>query len=141
MDNGIPYKNEYVFIKDLTEKSGIETALQVMKMNPMPDGAFITNDFSAAVFMHTLKENGIRVPEDIAIVGFNNDAICKIVDPQLTTIDYPGVKIGEIVARNLTNHLKGISEIESTNTIVVRSELIVRKSSVRSSTHVAAANA
>lgn len=136
-DNEIPYKNEYVFIKDLTEKSGIETALQVMKMDPMPDGAFITNDFSAAVFMHTLKENGIRVPEDIAIVGFNNDAICKIVDPQLTTIDYPGVKIGEIVARNLTNHLKGISEIDSTNTIVVRSELIVRKSSVRSSAHIA----
>lgn len=130
-DNGIPYKNEYVLVKDLTEKSGIEAAVQVMKMNPMPDGAFITNDFSAAVFMHTLKENGIKVPEDIAIVGFNNDAICKIVDPQLTTIDYPGVNIGEIAARNLINHLKGIADINSTNTIVVRSELIVRKSSVR----------
>lgn len=130
-DNEIPYKDEYVFIKDLTEKSGVEAALQVVKMDPMPDGAFITNDFSAAVFMHTLKENGVKVPEDIAIVGFNNDAICKIVDPQLTTINYPGVNIGEIAARNLINHLKGISDINSTNTIVVRSELIVRKSSVR----------
>ncbi len=130
-DNEIPYNDEYVLIKDLTEKSGIEAALQVLKMKPMPDGAFVTNDFSAAVFMHTLKENGIKVPEDIAIVGFNNDAICKIVDPQLTTIDYPGVNIGEIAARNLINHLKGVSDIHSTNTIVVRSELVVRKSSVR----------
>jgi LacI family transcriptional regulator len=81
--------------------------------------------------MHTLKENGIKVPEDIAIVGFNNDAICKIVDPQLTTINYPGINIGEIAARNLIDHLKGVSDINSTNTIVVRSELVVRKSSVR----------
>jgi LacI family transcriptional regulator len=128
-DNGIPYKDEYVFVKDLTEKSGIEAALQVLKMKPIPDGAFVTNDFSAAVFMNTLKENGIKVPEDIAIVGFNNDAICKIVDPQLTTINYPGINIGEIAARNLIDHLKGVSDINSTNTIVVRSELVVRKSS------------
>jgi len=130
-DNHLPYQDEYVLVKDLTEQSAIEAALQVLKMNPMPDGAFITNDFSAAVFMHTLKESGIKIPEDIAIVGFNNDTICKIVDPQLTTINYPGVHIGEIAAHNLINHLKGVSNINSTNTIVVRSELIVRKSSVR----------
>jgi LacI family transcriptional regulator len=130
-DSGLPYKNEYVLVKDLTEQSGIEAALEVLKMRPMPDGAFVTNDFSAAVFMHTLKENGIKVPDDIAIVGFNNDAICKIVDPPLTTINYPGISIGEIAARNLINHLKGISDINSTNTIVVRSELVIRKSSVR----------
>jgi len=130
-DSGIQFKDEYVLVKDLTEQSAIEAALQVLSMHPMPDGAFITNDFSAAVFMHTLKENGIRVPEDIAVVGFNNDAICKIVDPQLTTINYPGINIGEIAARNLINHLKGITDISSTNTILIRSELIVRKSSVR----------
>jgi LacI family transcriptional regulator len=130
-DNGIHYENEYVFVKDLTEQSAMEAALQILKMSPMPDGAFITNDFSAAVFMHTLKENGIKIPEDIAVVGFNNDVICKIVDPQLSTINYPGINIGEIAAYNLINHLKGISDINSTNTIVVRSELIVRKSSMR----------
>jgi LacI family transcriptional regulator len=130
-DNGIHYKNEYVLVKDLTEQSGVEAALQVLEMNPMPDGIFITNDFSAAVFMHTMKENGIKIPDDIAIVGFNNDSICKIVDPQLTTINYPGISIGEIAAHNLINHLRGISNVNSTNIIVVRSELIVRKSSIR----------
>jgi LacI family transcriptional regulator len=109
----------------------MEAALQILKMKPLPDGAFITNDFSAAVCMRTLKEHGIRIPEDIAVVGFNNDAISKIVEPQLTTIDYPGMDIGEIAARNLINHLKGHSSIKQTNTIVVRSDLIIRKSSLR----------
>ena len=130
-DNNIPFHENYVMIKDLSEQCGIEAAKQIVKMKPLPDGAFITNDFSAAVCMQTLKEFGIRIPDDIAIVGFNNDAIGKIVEPQLTTIDYPGMDMGEIAARNLINHLKGITNIKHTQTIVVRSDLIVRKSSLK----------
>jgi LacI family transcriptional regulator len=130
-DNNIPYNENYVLIKDLSEQCGIEAAKEILKMKPRPDGAFITNDFSAAVCMQTLKEHGVRIPEDIAIVGFNNDAIGKIVEPQLTTIDYPGIDMGEIAARNLINHLKGISNIKHTQTIVVRSDLIIRKSSLK----------
>jgi len=130
-DNNITFDENLLLIKDLSERCGVEAALQILKMDPLPDGAFITNDFSAAVCMQTLKENGINIPGDIAIVGFNNDAISKIVEPQLTTIDYPGIDIGEIAARNLINHLKGISNIGQTNTIVVRSDLIIRKSSLK----------
>lgn len=130
-DNGIRYEKERVLIKDLSEQCGVEAALQILKMKPLPDGAFITNDFSAAVCMRTLREHGLRVPEDIAIVGFNNDAISKLVEPQMTTIDYPGIDMGEITARNLINHLKGLSDIKHTNTIVVRSDLIIRNSSLR----------
>ena len=124
-----------VLIKDLSEQCGVEAALEILKMKPLPDGAFITNDFSAAVCMQTLKENDIRIPGDIAIVGFNNDAISKIVEPQLTTIHYPGIDMGEIAARNLINHLKGLTNIRHTNTIVVSSQLIVRKSSLKKQNH------
>jgi LacI family transcriptional regulator len=130
-DNHIACNKEWVLIKDLSEQCGVEAALEIMKMKPMPDGIFITNDFSAAVCMKTLIEHGIKVPDDIAIVGFNNDAISKIVEPQMTTINYPGIEMGEIAARNLMNHLNGISDIKLTQTIVVRSELIIRKSSLK----------
>ncbi|HEX7845137.1 MAG TPA: LacI family DNA-binding transcriptional regulator [Chitinophagaceae bacterium] len=134
-DNGIPYNKDHVLIKDLSEQCGVEAALQILKMKPLPDGAFITNDFSAAVCMQTLKEHGVNIPDDIAIVGFNNDAISKIVEPQMTTIHYPGIDMGEIAARNLINHLKGLSNIKHTNTIVVRSDLIIRKSSLKKGKH------
>jgi LacI family transcriptional regulator len=130
-DNHILYNKHLVLIKDLSEQCGVEAAKEIMKMKPMPDGAFITNDFSAAVCMQTLKGYGVRIPEDIAIVGFNNDAISKIVEPQLTTIDYPGKDMGEITARNLINHLKGLSNINKTKSIVVHSQLIIRKSSLK----------
>ena len=134
-DNGIPFNEDHVLIKDLSEQCGLEAAEQIIRMKPLPDGAFITNDFSAAVCMQRLKEHGIRIPEDIAIVGFNNDAIAKIIEPQLTTIDYPGYDMGEVAARSLINHLTGIQNIQPTNTIVIRSDLIIRQSSMKKKTH------
>ena len=130
-DNDIPFNENYLLIKDLSEQCGIEAALEILKMTPRPDGAFITNDFSAAVCMQRLKELGIRIPEDIAVVGFNNDAIGKIVEPQLTTIDYPGMEIGESAAKNLINHLTEVSNIRHTQTIVIRSHLVIRASSLK----------
>lgn len=120
-----------MLVNDLSEKAGVESAMQILKMNPLPDGAFITNDFVAAVCMRTLKEHGVSIPDDIAIVGFNNDAIGKLIEPALTTINYPGEDMGEIAARNLISHLKGVSNIHQTNTIIVRSDLIIRKSSLK----------
>jgi LacI family transcriptional regulator len=130
-DNDIPFDEKLLLVNDLTEKAGIDSALQILKMKPLPDGIFITNDFVAAVCMRTLKEHGIVIPDDIAIVGFNNDTIGKLIEPTLTTINYPGLDIGEIAARNLINHLKNISDIHQTNTIIVRSDLIVRNSSLK----------
>lgn len=130
-DNNLTFDDKLVLVKDLSEKCGREAAKQIMAMKPMPDGAFITGDFSAAICMLTLKEHGIRIPEDIAVVGFNNDVISKIVEPQLTTINYPGIDIGEIAARHLIGHLKGDTTVTQTNTIIVKSELIIRQSSLR----------
>ena len=120
-----------LIVADLSEQAGILSAQKVLNMKPRPDGLFITNDFVAAVCMRTLKEAGIRIPQEMAIVGFNNDAIGKLIEPALTTINYPGIDMGEIAARNLVNHLQGTSNLQQTNTIIVRSELIVRKSSLR----------
>lgn len=130
-DNGIPFNESLLIVKDLSEKAGIDAAKQMLKMKPRPDGTFITNDFVAAVCMRTLKEHGIAIPDDIAVVGFNNDAIGKLIEPALTTINYPGRDMGEIVARNLINHLKGISKLSNTKSIIVSSDLIVRKSSLK----------
>ncbi|HEX5553792.1 MAG TPA: LacI family DNA-binding transcriptional regulator [Chitinophagaceae bacterium] len=127
----IPVKKEYVIVKDLSEQGALDAASAVLKMDPRPDGAFITHDFSAAVFMKALKRKGIRTPEDIAIVGFNNDPICMLVEPQLSTINYTGPKIGEAAANHLVNHLEGTVSLADTDTIIIKSELIIRQSSLR----------
>lgn len=130
-DHKIAFDKKMVLVNDLSETAAEESALQLIAMSPRPDGVFITNDFSAAVFIRTLKEKGVRVPEDIAVVGFNNDAIGKLIEPSLTTIHYPGQEMGEVVALTLVNHLKGLVDVQHTRKIIIRSELIVRDSSLK----------
>ena len=130
-DHGIHFDKNLVLINDLSEKAGIQAANQIIQMDPLPDGAFITNDFVAAVCIRVLKQNGISVPGDIAVVGFNNDAIGTLIDPELTTINYPGNDIGEIAAKNLINYLDGSTDIHKTYTITLPSELIIRRSSLK----------
>jgi LacI family transcriptional regulator len=130
-DNKIKVDESRIIVTDLSEASGIQAATQVMRMKPMPDGVFITNDFLAAVFMQTLKVHQYKIPDDIAVVGFNNDIISKLVEPTLTTINYPGFDIGEIAATNLIALLNRTENVQKPKKIVVSSKLIVRNSSLK----------
>ncbi|HEV8284159.1 MAG TPA: LacI family DNA-binding transcriptional regulator [Chitinophagaceae bacterium] len=130
-ENNMDIKDEHVIIGNLSLEAGIEAAETILKMNPLPDGVLVANDNCAVGCMLALKQAGIRIPENIAFVGFNNDPVSKVIEPNLTTINYPGYEMGEVAARNLINHLNGTYPIHSTNTIVLRSELIIRASSQR----------
>jgi LacI family transcriptional regulator len=129
-DYGLSFDPGLLIVNDLSEASALRTARQVLDMDTRPDGVFITNDFFAAVFLQALKEDGVKVPEDIAIVGFNNDVISKISQPKLTTVNYPGEEMGEQVARSLLDQLAGVTSARTTETIIIRSELIIRDSSL-----------
>jgi len=129
--HNIPFREDYILINNLSFESGMEAAALIREMNPMPDGVFVANDNSAVGCMVSLKQSGIRIPDDIAIVGFNNDPVSKVVEPNLSTINYPGYEMGEVAAWNLINHLNGVAPIHTTNRIILRSELVIRASSAK----------
>ena len=130
-DQRIAFREDYVIVGNLSQEAGTDAAARILEMRPMPDAVFVANDNCAVVCMTALKQAGIRIPEDIAFVGFNNDPVSTVVEPTLTTVNYPGYEMGQIAARNLIDHLNGASSIHSTNTIILRSELMIRESSVR----------
>jgi LacI family transcriptional regulator len=99
-------------------------------MKKLPDGIFTANDTSAVACIRELKLAGVKIPEEIAVVGFNNDPISRVIEPNLTTIDYPGQEMGEIAATTLINKLKK-QPTGNLNTIVLRHKLIIRESSLR----------
>lgn len=130
-DHNLPFNESAVIVNKLTEEAGIEIAKQILEMTPLPDGVFVSNDTCAVSCMKVLKQAGISIPGDIAFVGFNNDPISRVVEPNLSTIDYPGQEMGEVAIQNLINCLDGVSDKMLTNTITLRSELIIRESSLR----------
>jgi LacI family transcriptional regulator len=115
----LPFVEELVFETDLTEEDAVAVANQIL------------NDLCAVICMKVFKDAGLRIPEDIAIAGFNNDITSRISDPMITTINYPGEEMGKTAARQLINQIDGKTNLELTNTIILKSELIVRESTLK----------
>ncbi len=130
----IKFDKKNVISGNLSLEAGEAAAKLILKMKPLPDGVFVANDNCAVGCMLALKQAGVRIPEDIAFVGFNNDAVSKVIEPNLTTINYHGYEMGEVAALNLINHLNGTSAIHATNSIILRSEFIIRESSLKKKT-------
>lgn len=131
LDHNLNFEEKLLIIDGLKEEDALRSANRILAMKTLPDGIFITNDFCAAVVMQALKDAGLRIPQDIAIVGFNNDIIGKVIDPKLTTINYPGFEMGQLAARTLIGHLEGTMDMNITSTMVIKSELIIRESSLK----------
>lgn len=130
-DHEIPYRPELAMETDLTEEASIAAAEQVLKMEPRPDALFVANDLSAVICMKVFKDAGLQIPGDIAIAGFNNEVVSRISDPMITTINYPGEEMGRTAARQLISLVEGKSPQELTNTIILKSKLIVRASTLK----------
>ncbi|MFB9864233.1 LacI family DNA-binding transcriptional regulator [Rufibacter immobilis] len=135
IDHNLPFSEENVIISKMTEEAGTLAAQQILEMDPLPDGIFVSNDTCAVSCLKALKKANISIPRDIAVIGFNNDAISRVVEPNLTTINYPGQEMGEVALRVLLLQLNGSRDNVPSNTINLRSELIIRESSLKSKTN------
>ena len=130
VDHGIAYDDKLVFVNSLGDDDCRETVKSILKMDPLPDGIFSSNDSSAVICIRELKLAGIRIPEQIAIGGFNNEPISTVVEPNLTTIHYPGREMGEVCATILIRKLAKQDHADL-NRVVLRHQLIIRDSSRR----------
>lgn len=131
--NKLSYKGEFVIEGKLNEEGGQEVADEIWQMKEKPDAVFASNDKTAVALISGLKKKGIRIPEDIAVAGFNNDPISSIIEPNLTTINYPGREMGEIAASTLIDQInkkKGGKDLEN---VLLKYNLLVRESSLKKS--------
>ncbi|MFA9392891.1 MAG: LacI family DNA-binding transcriptional regulator [Prolixibacteraceae bacterium] len=120
---------DVIFLNALNLDTGKAFVQQFMQMKIKPDGIFVGNDLAAVGCIIGLLENGIKIPQEVAIVGFNDDPVSTIIQPQLSTITYPGREAGRLAAKSLIEHLMGLNNIEHTNKVVLNTNLIVRASS------------
>ncbi|KAF2343089.1 LacI family DNA-binding transcriptional regulator [Flavobacterium tistrianum] len=128
-DYGIPLKEELVInLKAMTYDAGVKACNKLFGLKTPPDGLFAPGDILAVSAVQTAKKKGIRVPQDFAVIGFNNDPISEIIEPNITTITHPAEKMGKaaanIVIDTIESHKEEAKEITFLNT-----EVLVRESS------------
>ncbi|MEN8816332.1 MAG: LacI family DNA-binding transcriptional regulator [Nonlabens sp.] len=132
-DHGISYDPSLVYICECDEKSfeeGKKNALLLMKEHKDVDGIFINTDLVAIGAISEFNEAGVKIPEDIAIVGFSNWFMSSIISPSLTTIDQPGLKMGKAAFKQLYKEIQSMKKNEPIyyQQIVLKTKLIERES-------------
>lgn len=107
-------------------ENGYQGAIYLLEKNKNLDALFICSDFAAIGALRALQERGIRIPEDVSVIGYDNISISSMLHPSLSTVDQKGYELGEIAA-NLMKRL--ISGEKIANSIVkFYPKLIVRES-------------
>ncbi|ALJ03728.1 LacI family transcriptional regulator [Pseudalgibacter alginicilyticus] len=129
--HNIKVNDHYIFESNLSEEDGINSAKKLLKLGTV-DGLISANDTAAIAAMQYFKSQGIKVPEDISVAGFNNDPISAVIDPSLTTINQPAFDIGKRASSLLLELIESKSTNTDTPSTVLNSELIIRNSSKKS---------
>ncbi len=129
-DSGLEVHENLIIHNRLTKEDGRKAFSQLLQENPQPDAFFCGNDTSALSAIIFCKEKGIKVPEEIGIVGFSNEPFSELVTPPITTIKQPGIEMGQTACKLLIEQIENKGEGEFNN-LVLPAELIVRESSLR----------
>ena len=91
---------------DFSEASGYAAALKILDMKPRPTAMFAANDAMAVGALFALRERDVRVPEDMAIVGFDDIPIARYVTPRLTTVTVAIAELGRRAIEVLLGHAR-----------------------------------
>ena len=124
--NGIAVQDGFIRYGGLHEADGYKSMECLLKEGRIPDAIFAVNDPVAIGAFQRIKEAGLRIPEDVAIVGFSNNKITALVDPPLTTVHQRPIEMGKKAAEVLIDSIENGTMEPKTH--ILEAELIVRKS-------------
>ncbi|UOQ53096.1 LacI family DNA-binding transcriptional regulator [Hymenobacter cellulosivorans] len=130
--HGLPLRREYVsHHADINLKSGTQAMRKLLKLSERPDAVFASNDLAIVGAMQVAKEQGLRVPKDMALIGFSNEAFTELTEPRLTSVDQRSEQMGRTAVRLLLKLLKRPATATPLKPVVLEPKLIIRESSVR----------
>ncbi|MGW4809681.1 LacI family DNA-binding transcriptional regulator [Kitasatospora sp. NPDC004272] len=123
---GHAYDEELVGLADFTEEGGRVAMRELLARKPELDGVFCASDVMAAGAMQVLRAAGRRIPDDVAVIGFDDSIVARHTDPPMTSVRQPIEEMGRTMARLLLDeiHERGRARRQ----VVLATELIVRDS-------------
>ncbi|UTR15630.1 catabolite control protein A [Salipaludibacillus sp. LMS25] len=125
-DAGLHLDDDLVVIGDYTYDSGLEAMASLLKLEERPTAIFASTDEMALGLIHGAQDAGVKVPEDIEIIGFDNTRLATMVRPTLSTVVQPMYDIGAVSMRLLTKYMN--KEDVSENVVILPHHVEYRQS-------------
>lgn len=122
----LPVRDEWIFLNETYESGGLEMAERWLQMSPRPSGLCIVNDYVALAFMTAVMRAGVRVPQDVSLVGHDNQRVAALCPVPLTSVTQPAETIAQNVAAMLLERINGDSS--PPRTTIIKGSLVERQS-------------
>lgn len=128
-EHNLPLEEELLIECNLTIEDGRKYMLQLINLQDKPDAVYVAGDYAALGALQILKENTIKVPNEIALVGFGNEPFTAMVTPTISSINQHSEEIGKQAAERFLFYQNEKNIKQNLNKIILNAELIIRDSS------------
>ncbi|MCM4174229.1 LacI family transcriptional regulator [Arenibacter sp. TNZ] len=128
--HGLPIREKIILsTEDISLDNGRRLTNILLSQKKRPDAIFAITDNAAIGAIKALHKFKVKIPEEIAVVGFSNSVYSTIISPALTTVDQPGDRIGRTAIKYLIDEIQNPKDQIITRTVEIKTSLIVRDSS------------
>ena len=125
---GLDHQNEFIFYGEFNQQSGYEMMQKALEAGPRPTAIFAANNFITMGAFKAVRDAGLKVPEDMALVGFDDLPVDLIIDPFFTVASQPAYEMGKQATELILARVAGQGPAECQE-IILPTEIIVRRSS------------
>ena len=126
-DHGIDFNNNYVIQAPFTRETGYEGTKGLLTMEDRPEAIFGGNDYIALGVIDAVEEMGFHIPEDIAVVGFDDTEFASNLRIRLTTVSQRRYEMGNLGVQILIDYIER-KEADYTHKVILEPRLIIRES-------------
>lgn len=134
INHGLPFNESLVIESNLQLEDGRKCMEQLLKLKQRPDAVFSASAVSVMGAMQVLKEKNIAVPQQVALVGFSNEAFMSFTDPTISAVDQHSMRLGNAAAEIFLEQVASPDKRFIPQKVVLKPELVIRESSLRKKT-------
>lgn len=127
-ENRIPIQKELVVCRKIDYEEGKIATESLLSLPQPPDAILAMNDTLAFAAMEVIKSHGLRIPQDVAIIGYTDEQHANYVEPKLSAVSHQTYRMGETACRLLIDRIKGDKTVRQ---VVVPTRLEIRESSIK----------
>tara|TARA_R110000868_G_scaffold239355_9_gene493807 strand:- start:998 stop:2020 length:1023 start_codon:yes stop_codon:yes gene_type:complete len=120
-----------ISVDDISLQQGKRMTNLLLSIKKRPDAIFTITDSAAVGVIQTLKKFNIKIPDEIAVVGFSNSRLSTVIEPNLTTVDQPGEAIGKNAVKHLIEEIESNVDTITSKMIEIKGTLIIRDSTFK----------
>ena len=126
-DSGIPIIDEYIRFGDYKTQSGYDAMKEILSCGTPPSAIFAVSDDMAVGAMNCIHDHGLKVPDDLSIIGFDGSQLTEQVRPRLSSMEQPILEMGKVTVDKLLSMISD-NEAAPLNDVILKHNLVVRDS-------------